>query len=67
MKNSAKKILSLFLAAAIVAVASLTCIYPVLGSTPANLLQNGDFAEISIRQNVGFQPMDLYLIGKKTK
>ncbi|MBQ3232784.1 MAG: serine hydrolase [Clostridia bacterium] len=43
----------------------------ILADTPfireVTLLQNGDFAEISIRQNVGFQPMDLYLIGKKTK
>ena len=43
----------------------------ILADTPfireVTLLQNGDFAEISIRQNVGFQPVDLYLIGKKTK
>ena len=41
----------------------------ILADTPfireVTLLQNGDFAEISIRQNVGFQPVDLYLIGKK--
>lgn len=41
----------------------------ILADTPfireVTLLQNGDFAEITLRQNVGFQPVDLYLIGKK--